>query len=765
MLIRSAEKLLHGWMLRRYLRDGDTDLRVIVDLAASLGLHAEGEKIKAALRDGTIKLPKRKVLCTTTHKLTCIDLLWQRELHAEFNFSRHWMIDSSPQKPYNFLPFLERRFGWDKRLSPAECIELDLTQIHEFRHKPLTTLGYGTEGSLYKGCNCMHASLVESGRKYQDKERNEVYTWETDQGADVEVADMAMVDPDCLGDVDGVMTAVAENKATLQSPEVASAFFLPKALRFTDLLHLLYNPFKAAAEKLPEYKQLEGHWKSIALFFGDRGLRMRYVMLCVKGSATSFGYEAVVREWKVHHNFDWKWEYVDKFARSLDAIYSDTARLFDPDKLRFSGADEQDGDKEAMAVSNNLITRVAAALKWHLLHGFTKLFVLVAWAVRLNASWLEGCWCHDWILENGHGSYYDRLRRYRKASHDCIWKGCRMVDLVCGGVDRMCNQVTHASTKAWRDFLVACDDWQRGILLQRETSLKFNIVENWRQKLDYVHHIPYKFLGALGHLYSRWTLEQSKRCVRECLHERDAALRQEAFLHRVSVRLSVTDGPIKTDLEAFPLCQGALGKAAHWDLLQYALGKVITRRVEADHSHIKMWQRKIRHFSVALCHNMLISSELLANLRTQSFWLFAIKKLRSRGLLLQVLREVLPHDSVWQLRLLSTRQLQGALFLYSPEAQHRNLNQSSWRRKQFEKMVAPTISSMPLQLELPISQMLTMLQSKLDTKGSVWSVPTVFVIFFVLSIYTRLICFRIRLLSLLMLLNVGFYVSSFATLH
>eukprot|EP00959_Pyramimonas_sp_CCMP1952_P336715 7050707-Pyramimonas_sp.AAC.1 len=168
--------------------------------------------------------------------------------------------------------------------------------------------------------------------------------------------------------------------------------------------------------------------------------------------------------------------------------------------------------------------------------------------------------------------------------------------MICGGVDRLCTKIVERRSPEFTEFLSKARADLRGRLLQVDQRLRTQIVDNWRMKFEFLNRPPYLLLSALGNSLADWPLCKCKEGVRRCIQEVRAAEadgRGQA-LHRVTVFFLVgANNSLRAELEAFASDPDmSLPSAVAWELRQYALGSVITRRAEGTHSHISMWQKK-----------------------------------------------------------------------------------------------------------------------------------------------------------------------------
>lgn len=319
---------------------------------------------------------------------------------------------------------------------------------------------------------------------------------------------------------------------------------------------------------------------------GDKELRGRYRIFCV----TKADEKALVDSWGLGTSFDWKWQCLERFVQKLADTLPVLQKTFKLDRI-------VTGDG-ASDIHVALLHSVQKALGCPLLLRCTMTLAAVSEAVGRQATWFEGCKCHEHILLCD-GPRCRLVAKYQSASAKCWRKGRRLVELVCGHVDRMCENLIGADSKRLRIYLAGCQAALRTELLEMATSMKNTMVMVLKLKYDFLRHTPYRLLGAIGDEYAGMPLASSRRYVADCLAERDAALEgdRKERLHRVAHFLTVGENNVvRQQLEVFARGTAPLGREAKWELEQYSLAMVATRRVESVHSHIKSWQRKKREW-------------------------------------------------------------------------------------------------------------------------------------------------------------------------
>ena len=70
----------------------------------------------------------------------------------------------------------------------------------------------------------------------------------------------------------------------------------------------------------------------------------------------------------------------------------------------------------------------------------------VAFACDRQATRLEGCRCHAFLLHRSQGgTWAERVRKYRAASNNCVWKGRAAVEMALGHGDKVVELISRAS--------------------------------------------------------------------------------------------------------------------------------------------------------------------------------------------------------------------------------------------------------------------------------------------------------------------------------
>ena len=263
-----------------------------------------------------------------------------------------------------------------------------------------------------------------------------------------------------------------------------------------------------------------------------------------------------------------------------------------------------------------------------------KLLVLLAWARALSreATWFEGCSCHQYILDDKSVSLRVRLLRWRRATKNCIHKGRRALDMITHHVAGMLERFSAVTCAELTEHLENCRLAERKELLVFKSHLDTRLCARFRHKFDFLFHPPYVFLAGVSR-----DIEMARRFVRRGLEEVQLAIAngREHALDNVTVRLAVGSGNLHAQaMQRFGAGTDHMLEPGTLVLLRdYGLAKVVSRLTEAQHAYILMWQKKCTNMSVVLLNVKLKLPELRQSLQVNAdFWNFCVLNWRRRNL-------------------------------------------------------------------------------------------------------------------------------------
>lgn len=674
--------ILTAWMLSQHLTRISAELSEVIALSVRLACPPElADAVQARLKSGELALPGREVMRRASTKINTMDLLYQRSLHASWGFARYLSADSSKQGGHDFFVVLEHRFSFPLGSSAAQRLQTDLRDVAVHRHWPLTTLGLGASGILWKSAAAHHCAALESGSdEYFKKICAEVLSFTSDQGVDMHVASSPLLLHGGLGSFHTDLEKVRRGDILPNAPGSSGLWFLPNCVEVPDALHMLFGSFEEVVTAAEEFKPLEKAYTTIASFMADPDLRKR-LMNTPRFRALSEGDKAPVRNWQCGRQFTWKWQYLGRFLFALVAAL--------PILMKEYSADELSGESGAVGrIKATIMTEMEGALLTTHLFGLSLL--LLAWSRTLDheATWYEGCACHQSLLHAPGKSYRQRLLDYRRASSSCCMKGLRIVEMVSGHTDRMLSNLSNVSTPALRRHLDMVGDHERHAILRFSDRLRQRLQVVISMKFRFTKELPYTLFAGAGHLPGIGVLQKSeaRRLIREALAERDRLIAAGvgASLHRVAHRLCMGErNPHAVALEAF--ASGAdddLQPETAVVLRDYGLALVHTRRTEAQHAHIKVAQKKKTWMLPSLLNSALKSIELRASLKTADFWAFCLDNWHRRDLKRKLLFFAVPARERWRLQFVQDKELFGMLYLSDGASKYRDLLPEKEQSKQ-----------------------------------------------------------------------------------
>ena len=119
------------------------DIRKVVKLALQMVLSPAEAKIYTDRLDSReIRIPKAGAIRNAKQKLDVLAMHYMAWVYDNFNVLAYDIIDSSPQRGWNFLVTRTDEFCIPKTLTPKQRMALDLSDVYMQRTLPLSCLGY-----------------------------------------------------------------------------------------------------------------------------------------------------------------------------------------------------------------------------------------------------------------------------------------------------------------------------------------------------------------------------------------------------------------------------------------------------------------------------------------------------------------------------------------------------------------------------------------------------------------------------------------------
>jgi hypothetical protein len=561
----TPQAILSSLQLARRLKPS-AQLGESLSHAADLFFGADSE-LGTDLRNGAVPMPSVDLLRMARVRLDLMSILWERRLSGLFRYARYIMIDSSPQLGFNFLCMREDRIAIprDAFISPEYRASFDINAGFETRICPISTLGLGNAGAVKKGLNTAGVYLMESTAmvQFHDK-RCEVKGSTMDSGTEKVVGD----DP----------VQVLPKCQNLYSPEDRMSYMYPNNLHLCGHLHVLFNALETAVKGLDLASRFMDCMLILQTFMSNKQLRRKFQTSCLGvGHPDRSRFDAYST---VH--IDWRWEFLSRALDTLVPLYETLQRFFDKAKMLT-------GETGMLTIS--VVASLAQVLATPNIVEFGEMLRVVGKVLEKCAHKLEGCWCHAdlWMSK---GSFRKRTRALVNATGraTCVWKGRMGAWFAVVGRQLLLDDIMGATSERLEQMFSAMDARMRGVLLASLSQLRLQLVEEFREKLSFWSHVPYKALGIF-YCCCGGTVEVSKRILKECIDEYTNALANNlgSKLHRVAHLIFGVGTICRRQLDAFLV--GTLGLAsfatAFVTLQEYALCSLVERRIEVVHAWIK----------------------------------------------------------------------------------------------------------------------------------------------------------------------------------
>lgn len=161
-----------------------------------------------------------------------------------------------------------------------------------------------------------------------------VSRWTTDQGLEASLADVP-----CLFAADdqswkAILTNERLAASRWSSDKSSKAWLFPKCLGMVDHLHIFFNALEESTQLQAEWDELGKCFADLALFLRSRELRSRMVALCVPPSHEHW---RSIDWWNISSRFEWKWQYLRQFLRSLIPLLPILQQRYDLQKIKAAG--------------------------------------------------------------------------------------------------------------------------------------------------------------------------------------------------------------------------------------------------------------------------------------------------------------------------------------------------------------------------------------------------------------------------------------------
>ena len=264
----NVTELLHALELMWALKDvKKTPLGDIARLVWGLSLPPEERRrMEAKLTDGTLRLPQRTVLLEACVRLDILQSCFQRKLLHEQDGVRFLSLDAGKQRYTTYFAMREDRVLWKRGTGPSELVALNLQEVFESRHMPISTVAYGGGTVWGKSLNTCTSLMLESGsEELWDKRRMETRGLTSDQGVESDIADA----PNIIGfspnggGCNRPMELLRDNPDRVNDTPENSLFMFPLLMYMPDHCHMIFGALSAGLDHDPEWSNLRAACQSL----------------------------------------------------------------------------------------------------------------------------------------------------------------------------------------------------------------------------------------------------------------------------------------------------------------------------------------------------------------------------------------------------------------------------------------------------------------------------------------------------------------------
>lgn len=327
-------------------------------------------------------------------------------------------------------------------------------------------------------------------------------------------------------------------------------------------------------------------------------------------------------------------------------------------------------------VNAQVLQRCAEALRRPNFEEYCQVLRCVGRAVNKQGTRLEGCSCHEHILD-GPGDY-KKLQQFRKETEKCIWKMAWGPELASGLCEKMCARIQCANDPWLGEAYSKSSPETRCAMVTFERKLKNCAAANITAKLAMFEFLPFKIFGLYAHERGTASLEETIQAGRNMCREYDeaAAAGREDKVHRVAKQFLSKSGPHRARLEQWMDSGSPLREFPDlaWPLKLLALTPVVCRRIEASHAEYHWITKKMSNFKFAWAACSMRRGDVLkAREKSERFDEFLESNWRRRDVFGMALQCIVPKEEWRALGRMSKDAKLGMWYQCSVQAQFRNM--------------------------------------------------------------------------------------------
>lgn len=560
------------------------DLQKVIVTSIMLALPPQDA---AAVRDqilsNQIRIPEGRYLQRAKVKLDMMAMLYERQLVKD-NRSRcvfrYLQADASPQGNFNYFCVREERL----QMSVGTGANPMTTARLETHSLPVAVLGWGQSGAEQKFAKLVHSAILENGVSGMSSWRESTRGFLSDQGVERMLADMPNLLCENTEQLRAKLRQLQTGGLTFGDRHTVADYFWPSALGVHGHAHMIFGALEEAVTSLAQWPVLDKSIRLLTRFLKERGLRERFVAICMVNATPQE--RAVLANWE-GKRFDWRWENLAKTLAQVCRVLPVVSRFFSVRLLSEStdlGTFFKDLD-DAMKFTHDV---AAGGDRAPVLAVSLEILLAVSKAVGAGVGWLELCPCHQDALlaERNRDRRRQKMQELGFASGACPWQARRGIEMALGDWEALVKKVQGATTERLLNMMSGLSDYWRGYFVMLRQRLVSRVCSAMSSKLVMWTTPPFLLLGALGEYIGR-PRSACAKAVADCIEFVDSAP-APSNLHRVTVKFLQPGTEFRSVLEQF--AQGRMRLADCPELLLelfgYAFVSLIEVRLEGEHSKI-----------------------------------------------------------------------------------------------------------------------------------------------------------------------------------
>jgi len=388
----------------------------------------------------------------------------------------------------------------------------------------LQTIGKKHSSVADKLAKVVNSATLECGQQNLSGWRSEVKNYLTDQGAAERGVARAP-----LGSLDDIRKVI--DAQSLQSQAAADIVFLPMAYEQPGVLHNFGNALEATLKSVPEWAGYETKLRGVVKALGDHENKPLLIKEMFSVPECSSADRNAL--WKFPKSIvEHKWEHMEDLHQHVCACM--------PLLIRFYRTGVLDG---------TTMVRVEAAIADPFFLHFANWVFMFCRCVGTEASYYDGCFCHQHLLATSGNSYKRRLAMVEATGcGECPWKGKRLAALALGYIREVAQRVRTATSAAYTEALLAATSIVSARIVNIDDAAKGKWVAEVVPKFAYAEQIPYKIAGAFG-AYIGYPLAVAKQCVADCFLQFEAIGANQQ--HLISEFIFGTASELRPQLKGF----------------------------------------------------------------------------------------------------------------------------------------------------------------------------------------------------------------------